>query len=381
MASKQYAYTKARMTFADPQFRELETDDKNLRILNFKNITIIGANNIMYIFKHIVEENSRHRTLVLAWQGSDHYICRNVINKEIQICFEDPEHPNSFIIYDANWLLMLLHNGSDIIYYTHSFANLRHLRYIQHIHSNILIAIYRGDDYATVWWREIRIRPWNKYGNLIKDAHGTQITTIMRESKHIINNSHTTKFLYSHNTNEIICHCCKYGANHIPIYRININTLEYSTQKINIEPYSFIYAIDPESGQVIFIDAYNQLYVKDPDTKIKKNVNGTSNYGFIHGINSTTFIRQSATSPKESITYSIMYYDCQALKLTKLFDTLHKVYVADTNTMVSGLTVYHRVPNKVIDSLPSVVSRCPPHCCEMIAKFIKASPSILIPNM
>jgi len=367
------------MTFADPQFREWETDDKNLRILNFKNITIIGANNIVYIFKHLVEENNRHRTLVLAWQGSNDDIWLSLINQTIKICFEDPDHQNAFIICDTRWQLMLLHNDSEIIYYKSNFANLRHLVYIQHIHSNILIGIFQ-ENYTTVWWREIRIRPWNKHGNLIKDAYGKQITTIMRESKHIsINNSHTTKFIYSHNTNEIICHCRNYATTYITIYRININTLEYSTQKINIEPYSFIYAIDIESGQVIFIDEYNQLYVKDPATKIRKNVNGTTYYGFIHGINSTTFISQIATSPKESITYRVMYYDQGAQKLDNLFDTYHKVYSADTNIMISGLTIYHRVPIQVIETLPSIISYCPSHCCEMIAKFLRANPNIIIP--
>ncbi len=44
--------------------------------------------------------------------------------------------------------------------------------------------------------------------------------------------------------------------------------------------------------------------------------------------------------------------------------------MSDTNIMVSGLTVYHRIPIQVIDALPSAVSSCPSHCCEIIAKFL-----------
>ncbi len=374
MASIDYVYTQSKMRFADPQFAEWETNDRKLKILNFKNITIIGTNNIVYIFKHLVEENNRHRTLVLAWQGSNDDIWLSLINQAIKICFEDPDHPNAFIIYDAYRLLMLLHNGSEIMYYKSSVANFRHLKYIQHIHSNILIAIYRGDNYTTVWWREIRIRPWNKHGILIKDAPGTQITTIMRESKHIINTSCYTKYLYSHNTNEIICHCHKNGATYIPIYRININTLEYSTPKINIESNSIINSIDPESGLVLFRDARDHIYIKDPDTKIRKNVIGASNYTY--SINSTTFIQSFLGKLK----YDIMYYDKGTQKLTKLFDTYHKVYSAGTNTMIAGLTVYKRVPKKVIDILPSIVPNCPPHCCELIGKFLKAITNTIIPE-
>jgi hypothetical protein len=388
MVSPKYAYTKARMTFADPQFAEWETDEENILIMNFEGITIISTKTNdppIYVFLRRPNPLGKGFILDLAWQGIHNRLYEYILRREILICYEVPQHPNSFIIW-ARYPI-LLYKPSENQYYYQEYKKVGEYRNIRCIckHSGQLYGLL--DNHTKIYAVEFDIKPYNRNGMIIKNH---PIMHINRKSDEI-ETSGSYKFRYINKENEfvIIDNC---SANVIKFNILTMQPMVIKCDKLidlmpnpnpnpNINNYllrSRIRGYNSTTGDIIgYSDKY---YSYNSNTNQWREINmidyiPSDNFPFI---NSSIWVGATYGGYGGYGRYWLNYYDPQTNMLTKFWNTPHKLYVPDDDTVIAGLTIFNRIPLQILDDLALTVPRCHPIMCSLIQKFIRAH--VIIPG-
>lgn len=383
-AATQYAYIQSKMRFTDPQFTEWETDEENILIMNFEGITIIGTktnDTEIYVFLRRPNPLGKGFVLDLAWQGIHKRLHEYILHREILICYEVPEHPNSFIIWAG--YPILLYKPSENQYDYKEYKKVGEYRNIRCIcqHSNQLYGLV--DNHPKIYVVEFDIKPFNRNGMIIKNH---PIMHINRKSDEI-NISGSYKFQYINKDNEfVIIDGC--SAN---VIKINILTMQTSViqckEIINSLPNpntnnllrSVIRGYNSTTGEIIgYGDGNYHSYNSNTNQWHEINMVDyipSDNFPFI---NSSIWVGATYGSNYVISRYWLNYYDPQTNMLTKFWNTPHKLYVPDDDTVIGGLAIFSRVPLQILDDLTLTVPRCPLIMCSLIQKFIRAH--VIIPG-
>ncbi len=385
MASTQYAYTQSRMKFADPQFAEWETDEENILIMNFEGITIISTKTNdppIYIFLRRPNPLGKGFILDLAWQGIHKRLYKYILHREILICYEVPQHPNSFIIWAG--YPILLYKPAENQYDYQEYKKVGEYRNIRCIckHSGQLYGLL--DNYNNICAVEFDIKPFNKSGIIIINP---AIIHTNRKSDEI-ETSGSYKFQYINEENEfVIIDDC--SAN---VIKFNILTMQPMVIKCaeiidslpnpNINNYllcSVIRGYNFTTGGII-AHCDRNYYSYNSNTNQWREINmidyiPSDNFPFI---NSSIWVGATYGANSRISRYWLNYYDPHTNMLTKFWNTPHKLYVPDDDTLIGGFTIFNRVPLQILDNLALTAPRCPLIMCSFIQKFIRAH--VIIPG-
>lgn len=388
-----YAYTTSRMTFADPQFKKWLTSEDtidnldnldNLLIANFEGLTLVGASEKkVYIFHRQPNLTASGYILDLAWHGIQEQVWNYMLHREILTCYESPDQPNSFIIW-AGHPILLYHDTNENQYTCISREYkkpgiCKDMITIIRKHGRMFGVI--KDSNQMVYCAEFCVKPWNKHGELINTM--TNIIHIARESeKHNVGVHIRVQYLI--HTNDFVITRVNYSNPYtiqINIISMESTCLGYTHEHLellqelisNCNP--LIIGCTPESN---IIGTYGgQYYVHDAAATENSSWQQITTISPIACVNimpvSSSIWVGSTTSPMDnSTTYYVYHYNHATHTLSKFRETYHKIYTPDDDTLLTGFTVYNRIPLRILDELPFVCPNTSPNISAIILKFIWA---------
>jgi hypothetical protein len=391
MALPQYAYTTSRMTFADPQFKKWETqedDSDNLFIANFEGLTLVGGSEKkIYVFRRRPNPTANGYILDLAWYGIQERVWDYMSRREILTCYESPDQSNSFIIW-AGYPVLLHHIPDGNQYVSREYKKTGVCK------DMITIIMKHGktfglikDSNQMVYCAEFRIKPWNKYYELINTT--INVIHITRESdKH--NTGTHIRVQYLIHTNDFVITRVSYSNPYT--IQINIISMESTCLGYTHEHLELLQALIPNCHPLIIcstpesniIGTYGgQYYVYEAtatgiNSWQKINTIDPIACANISPVNTSIWVGSTKYTMDNTITYYMYYYNQATHTLSKFRDTYHKIYTQDDDTLLTGFAVYNRIPQRILDELPFAGPNTSPSISTIIQKFIRTN--VIIPQ-